>query len=163
MYVGFGTHYNKPTTYYGADTEKVVREFQQANKLVVNGVMDEVTLEQLNDMLENGFGFGMRSPVIQKFKKDLMKAGFGTHWKNPTIYYGADTEKVVRAFQNYYSLTVDGVMDNKSLTKLDEVLFSPYQKGKRSEEIQRLKQDLLKVRFGPHSNNPTTYYGADTE
>src|SRR5699024_372093 len=102
MKVGFGTHWNNPTTYYGADTEKVVREFQQANKLVVNGVMDEVTLEQLNDMLENGFGFGMRSPVIQKFKKDLMKAGFGTHWKNPTIYYGADTEKVVREFQNYY-------------------------------------------------------------
>src|SRR5699024_5705246 len=117
-------------TYYGADTEKVVRKFQQENKLVVNGIMDEVTLNELDSLLEKGFKKGMRSAEVQKMKKNLVKIGFGTHWNNPTTLYGSDTEKVVREFQAYYSLLVDGEMHIASMNKLDEVLSSPYQKGK---------------------------------
>ena len=163
MKVGFGTHWKNPTTYFGANTENVVREFQEANRLAVNGILDQVTLSRLKDMLENGFRRGMGSPFIQDIKKDLMKAGFGTHWKNPTTYYGADTEKVVREFQKYYSLTVDGAMNDETLEKLEEVLNGPYRKGKRSNKIQELKIDLMKVGFGLHWNNPTNYYGSDTE
>src|SRR5699024_5067469 len=53
---------------------------------------------------------GMRSAEVKKMKQNLMKIGFGTHWKNPTTLFGADTEKVVKEFQRYYGLSVDGSM-----------------------------------------------------
>src|SRR5690625_2286895 len=106
---------------------------------------------------------GERNSEVLKMKKDLVKIGFGSHWKNPTTYYGPDTEKVVRDFQKYYGLAVDGVMGDKSLLKLEETLSSPYQRGNRSEAIKSIKQDLVKLGFGSHWTNPTTYYGADTE
>src|SRR5699024_6683834 len=130
-------------------------------------IADQRTLDKLYNLLKdvqnNGLGFGMKSPQIQQIKKDLMKVGFGTHWSNPTTYFGKDTEKVVLEFQNYYSLHENGKIDDKSLSKLNEMLSSPYQKGKRSDEVLQVKQDLMEVGFGTHWKNPTTLYGSDTE
>ena len=163
MKLGFGTHWKNPTTYYGSDTEKVVKEFQKEYKLTVNGIMDEVTLEKMDELLAIGFKRNDRSKEIVKLKYDLMKAGFGTHWKNPTTYYGEDTEKVVKEFQAYYSLYVDGEMRLGTLNKLKEVINSPYQKGKSSAQIKKLKENLRIIGFGRHWKNPTNFYGDDTE
>src|SRR5699024_798148 len=105
---------------------------------------------------------GMRSAEVKKMKQNLMKIGFGTHWKNPTTLFGADTEKVVKEFQRYYGLSVDGSMGPASLGKLNEVLNSPYQKGKKSSAVKTVKNKLKSIGYGTHWKNPTTLYGSDT-
>ncbi|WP_218190714.1 peptidoglycan-binding protein [Evansella clarkii] len=169
MRIGFGTHWTNPTTYFGSDTEKVVREFQETNSLAVNGIADEVTLRKIEELLPQSHApnvkleFGTRHQSVVDFKHDLMSLGFGTHWSNPTTYFGPDTEKVVREFQRYYGLSVNGRGDQATLNKINEVLSSPLQLGKRSNEVQSFKQDLMKAGFGTHWSNPTTYFGSDTE
>ncbi|WP_078594212.1 peptidoglycan-binding protein [Evansella clarkii] len=169
MRIGFGTHWTNPTTYFGSDTEKVVKEFQETNSLAVNGIADEVTLRKIEELLPQSHApnvkleFGTRHQSVVDFKHDLMSLGFGTHWSNPTTYFGPDTEKVVREFQRYYGLSVNGRGDQATLNKINEVLSSPLQLGARSSEVQSFKQDLMKAGFGTHWSNPTTYYGSDTE
>src|SRR5699024_443194 len=164
--IGYGTHWKNPTTLYGSDTVKVVKEVQKKQGLVVNGIIDSKTLSKI-DSLYNGSNNGallegMRSAEVKKMKQNLKKIGFGTHWKNPTTLYGTDTVKVVKEFQRYYGLSVDGSMGPASLGKLNEVLTSPYQKGKKSAAIKKVKNNLKFLGYAPHWKNPTTLYGADT-
>src|SRR5699024_7673907 len=65
---------------------------------------------------------GKRSQEIKRLKQDLMRVGFGTHWDNPTTLYGPDTEKVVREFQQEQGLIVNGIIDEVTLAKIDELL-----------------------------------------
>ncbi|TES56750.1 hypothetical protein E2L07_03605, partial [Halalkalibacterium halodurans] len=162
MKLGFGTHWSNPTNYFGPDTERVVREFQAYYGLTVNGRGDEATLAKIAEQLSSPFQEGKRSDQIQELKLDLMKLGFGTHWSNPTTLYGPDTVKVVRQFQGYYGLVVNGIVDEVTEKKIYEILASPYQEGKRSDQIQQLKFDLMQLGFGTHWSNPTTLYGPDT-
>ncbi|MEJ9315537.1 peptidoglycan-binding protein [Halalkalibacterium halodurans] len=162
MKLGFGTHWSNPTTLYGPDTANVVREFQRHYGLVVNGIIDEVTYKKIEELKAQSLAPGIRRDDVIDFKLDLMKLGFGTHWSNPTNYFGPDTEKVVREFQAYYGLTVNGHGDEATLAKIAEQLASPFQEGKRSEQIREIKLDLMKLGFGTHWSNPTTLYGPDT-
>ncbi|GEM_PF-2209475 len=161
--LGFGTHWKNPTTYFGSDTEDVVREFQKAKGLAINGIVDEITLNRINELLDAPLKLGVRRADVVDFKKDLMSLGFGTHWTNPTNYFGPDTDKVVREFQNYYGLSVDGTGGKATLSKITEVLSSPNQLGSRSEKIKEIKLNLVTLGFGTHWKNPTTYFGSDTE
>src|SRR5690606_29452562 len=104
--------------------------------------IDEVTLNKINELINTPLSKGLKRPDIVWFKQDLMKTGFGTHWTNPSDYYGPDTEKVVKEFQSYYGLEPTGIADEATLAKIDEVISSPYQKGKRSQEIQEIKIDI---------------------
>ncbi|WP_078594200.1 peptidoglycan-binding protein [Evansella clarkii] len=160
--VGFGTHWANPTTYYGHDTVNVVKSFQQFYGLRVSGIIDEITLAKLKDVTPAVYKQGDRDEQIRIIKLDLMKAGFGRHWSNPTIYFGPDTVREIEAFQRYYGLPVDGQINQTTRMKLQEVLSSPYQLGKRSREIQELKRGLVKLGFGTHWTNPTAFYGQDT-
>ncbi|UTR11816.1 peptidoglycan-binding protein [Evansella sp. LMS18] len=159
---GFGTHWSPPTTLYGSETANEVRSFQQYYSLRVNGIMDEVTLARLNEILSSPYQQGNRSGKIQQLKLELQKTGFGTHWSPPTTLYGSETTNEVQSFQRYYSLRVNGIMDEVTLAKLDEILSSPYQQGNRSREIQLRKLDLQKAGFGTHWSPPTTFYGLET-
>lgn len=164
--IGYGTHWKNPTTLYGADTVKVVKDFQKKQNLVVNGIIDSKTLSKIDSLYNNkgsgAYTEGMRSADIKKMKQNLKKIGFGTHWKNPTTLYGSDTVKVVKEFQRYYGLSSDGSFGPSSKNKLNEVLNSPYQKGKRSSAIKKVKNNLKFLGYANHWKNPTTLYGADT-
>ncbi|MED4106441.1 N-acetylmuramoyl-L-alanine amidase, partial [Halalkalibacterium halodurans] len=163
MKLGFGTHWSNPTTLYGPDTVKVVRQFQGYYGLVVNGIVDEVTEKKIYEILASPYQEGKRSDQIQQLKFDLMQLGFGTHWSNPTTLYGPDTANVVRQFQRYYGLVVNGVMDEVTLKKMEEILTSPLRRGVTSEQVRKLKEDLMRLGYGLHWNNPTAFYGAETE
>src|SRR5699024_7931126 len=41
------------TTFYGKDTEAVVKKFKKEQKLVVNGIADEVTIKKIEKLLKN--------------------------------------------------------------------------------------------------------------
>ncbi|MEF3331723.1 N-acetylmuramoyl-L-alanine amidase, partial [Oceanobacillus oncorhynchi] len=89
------------------------------------------------------------------------RLGF-TFFKNPTNYFGSETEKGVRDFQRHFGLSVTGYGDEATLAKLDEILSSPLQRGKRNSASQSLKEDLVALGYLSLSN-PNNLYGSETE
>src|SRR5699024_10312949 len=83
-------------------------------------------------------------------------------FNNPNDYFGPKTERGVKGFQEYYGLTVSGIADDETLEKMDEILSSPFQSGKRHEDSIKLKEDLNKLSYLDFKN-PTTYYGPITK
>lgn len=104
---------------------------------------------------------GMRDKSVVTLKSDLSKLGFKVPG-NGTTYFGKDTEDKVKAFQRYYKLSADGIAGSGTLSKIDNVLKSPLQKGKRHNNTKKLKQDLASIGY-PVPGNGTTLYGVDTE
>ncbi|KYG30891.1 N-acetylmuramoyl-L-alanine amidase [Alkalihalobacillus trypoxylicola] len=154
------------TNVYGNDTEKVVKQFQNENGLVVNGIADEITLAKIAEIkkaqdsvpiLRNG----MRHAEVKVLKSNLGKLGFQVPG-NGTTLFGADTERKVREFQSYYKLGVDGVVGPATQAKIKSILNSPLQNGKRHSNTQKLKKDLAAIGY-PVPGNGTTLYGKDTE
>lgn len=155
--LGFGTI--KVSSYYGNYTERVVRKFQEYYGLVANGIADPVTLERLNKEFDKGFQYGARHEGISELKVKLNSLGFG-HIQ-VTDYYGSYTEKKVKDFQQYYGLNVTGKADMQTQDKIDTVLVSDYQEGKRHDGIIPMKKQLNWLGYGYISE--TNYFGSYTE
>src|SRR5690625_3233848 len=92
------------------------------------------------------YTIGDKGENVKSMKQDLVRTGFAS-WSNPTNYFGTSTRSAVKEFQSYYSLSVDGMMGPESLRKLNDVINSPYQKGKRSQDIQEVKFNLVSIGF----------------
>src|SRR5699024_5673519 len=168
---------DKPTTYFGTQTEKQVKAFQKSNGLVVDGIAGKATLNELKKAIKNPskeksasyYLKGMKHSGVKKLQEDLAKAGFKVTNK-PTTYFGPDTEKQVKAFQKKYKLLVDGVAGKATLKKLEEVIKKGssskpsadktkyYKKGMTDKGVKTLQQDLAKAGFKV-VDNPTTYFG----
>src|SRR5699024_280392 len=151
----------KGTTLFGSDTEKVVKSFQKKNGLAVNGIADEVTLAKIEEMKEGPLKKGMRREDVKSLKKDLAKLGF-TVRGNGTNLYGKDTEKKVKEFQKYYGMKADGVTGESTFEKIESILDSSLQKGKRHKDTVQLKKDL-KYLGSPVPGKGTTLFGSETE
>src|SRR5699024_284877 len=78
-------------------------------------------------------------------------------------YFGDSTENNVKSFQSYYGLLVSGIADEITLKKIDEVLNSPYQDGKRGTHVVESKKNLRKLGIGNYPANPSNYFGDSTE
>ena len=102
-----------------------------------------------------------RDDVID-LKINLEKVGFPVS-SNPTTHYGPTTEKKVKEFQQYYRVNdQSGVVGKATLSKIKEILSSPYQNGKYHAGTITLKKNLESLGF-PVSGNHTTHYGPLTE
>src|SRR5699024_9725361 len=66
-------------------------------------------------------------------------------------------------FQEYYNLRVNGIADEITLTKIDEILSSPYQDGRKGNHIVELKKDLTALGFGNFPSDPSKKYGPVTK
>src|SRR5699024_7820327 len=154
MKIGFGTHWKNPTTLFGADTEKVVKEFQGYYGLAVDGSMGPASLAKLDEVLNSPYQKGKKSSAVKTIKNKLKSIGYGTHWKNPTTLYGSDTVKVVKEFQKKQGLVVNGIIDSKTLSKIDSLYNGSNNgallEGMRSAEVKKMKQNLKKIGFGTH-------------
>lgn len=135
MHLGFANQWTNPNSNYGPETVKVVENFQSHYGLVVNGIVDEVTYEKIQGLINPPLSNGSSGENITEFKKDLMAAGFATSWTNPNNNYGPETVEYVKEFQAYYGLEVTGEGDEATLKQLDKVLNNPYQLGESSSEI----------------------------
>lgn len=149
------------TNYYGAGTEKKVKQFQKHYGLKQTGSADKKTLETLEKLVSNDMQNGNRNKATIQLKKDLKRLGFKVPG-NGTSLYGKQTEKKVKEFQKYYGLLESGIADEKTLNKIEEVLKSPLQNGKRHKTAIQLKYDLALLGYKV-SNNPTTLFGKETE
>src|SRR5699024_10036288 len=149
------------TTLYGESTTRKVKELQIYYNLKVNGIADEVTLEKIEEILSSPLQNGQKDAYTVILKKNLDKLGF-TVPGNGTTLYGKNTMKKVKEFQSHYKLKVNGIADAVTLAKIDEILSSPLQNGKRHKDVIKLKNNLAKIGYKV-SNNPTTLYGNKTE
>ncbi|MCD8509552.1 MAG: peptidoglycan-binding protein, partial [Bacillus sp. (in: Bacteria)] len=156
---------NNVSPVFGAGTEEAVRDFQRYYGLVENGIADSVTLRKIDEILSSPMQRGNSSSSIQELKRNLTRLGFTT-WNinavSPT--FGVGTEEAVRFFQSYYGLVVNGIAEEVTLRKVQEVLNSPMQNGNRSSAIQELKRNLVRLGYANWNlANINTVFGDGTE
>ncbi|WP_178075221.1 peptidoglycan-binding protein, partial [Pseudomonas sp. 2995-1] len=152
---------SNPTTYFGSSTEAVVKEFQTYYGLEVTGKVGQETLAKLDEILTSPLRNGERHESSIQLKLDLSMLGYHVS-DNPTTFYGSTTEAMVRDFQADHGLRVNGIADQVTLAKLEELVTKPMQFGMRRSDVITLKEDLEVAGFHI-SNNPTTYFGPSTE
>ncbi len=159
--LGFGNFSSNPTNVYGSVTAGVVEEFQAYYGLAVSGIADEVTLAKMNEILTSPYTEGNSSSSIAELKNKLTILGFGNFPSNPSNAYGSVTAGVVKEFQQYYGLVVNGIADEVTLAKIEEIL-PPYRIGDNHQGIVKLKRDLTEIGFGNFPSNPSSAYGSIT-
>ncbi|MCR6108182.1 peptidoglycan-binding protein [Salipaludibacillus agaradhaerens] len=158
--VGFHVSDN-PNTAYGPTTERKVKEFQSYYGLVANGIGDEVTLAKIEELLSSSFQNGESHEDVITLKENLSKLGFHVS-DNPNMVYGPMTERRVREFQAYYGLVVNGMADELTLAKIEELINSPLSRGDYRQDVVDLKIKLAEIGFVV-SSNPTPRFGPSTE
>ncbi|MEC5426098.1 peptidoglycan-binding protein, partial [Virgibacillus sp. C22-A2] len=156
-HIGFGNIL--VTDLYGDFTELKVREFQKYYGLIVNGIADDHTIEKLSSIANTPFQNGKRHSNTILLKENLNQLGFG----NITIstLYGNFTEEKVTEFQNYFGLIPNGIADDRTFKKIDELLSSPFQQGKRHKATLQLKKNLNAIGYG--GITLSDFYGSFTE
>lgn len=158
-YLGYSVPGNG-TNYYGKETSKKVKQFQKSHNLVESGLVDEITEEKIQQVLNQPMGIGLKRKDVIQLKKDLKTLGFKVPG-NGTNYFGAQTEKQVKAFQKHYGLSPSGIVDQPTEDELKTLLKTPLQSGYRDSDTPRLKRMLAAVGY-PVPGNGTNYYGAGT-
>src|SRR5699024_12526119 len=106
-----------------------------------------MTREKIEEVLNPPYRGGDRGEPVVELKEKLVKLGFAS-WDEPSQFYGSVTEGVVKGFQEAYDLTVDGVADEETLARLDDVLAEcRYQDGDKVENVNALQEELVSVVF----------------
>ena len=96
---------------FSSQTEDAVKDFQQSNGLVVDGVVGPVTWSHVHPYREASpiLRAGSLGPVVAMLQ-GVLKTGFGYSGAIDGIF-GPVTEAVVRQYQTDSGLPVTGVMD----------------------------------------------------
>lgn len=166
--VGFHTS-NNPTTYYGGKTADSVSSFQRKYGLVINGIAGPVTRDKISQLVRDSgnndsttLSKGNYHDDVIDLKVKLEKLGFHIS-NNPTTYYGGSTESTVKEFQSYYRVTGDaaGVAGKNTWNKINDILSTYFQVGKRNKDNIRLKEDLNSLGF--NGIKVTDFYGSYTK
>ena len=143
------------TNYFGNWTETRVRQFQDYYGLSVTGKANQPTLDKLNEVVSSPFQLGERHSETVDIKQKLNEIGFG--YITVTTLYGNFTQNQVEAFQNYYGLRVNGIADEVTLSKIDEIYNHPLQHGKRNNQLIDIKEKLNALGYGHIT--VTNYFG----
>ncbi|WP_404455536.1 peptidoglycan-binding protein [Oceanobacillus kapialis] len=158
--LGFAS-FNSPNNYFGSQTEQATKDLQEYYRLSETGVADETTLDKIEEILSSPFQNGEKHEMTIGMKENLKSLGF-LSFDNPTDYYGTTTEAGVRAFQEHFDLPVSGIAEPNTFAKIEEILSSPHQKGKRHQGTIAIKENLVKLGISSFVN-PNEYFGPKTE
>src|SRR5699024_7982050 len=71
-------------------------------------------------------------------------------------------EKIVKSFQEKNDLVVNGIADEITLAKIEELKEVPLKRGMRREDVKTLKEDLKKLGFTVPGDG-TNLFGKQTE
>ncbi|HIK26834.1 MAG: peptidoglycan-binding protein [Oscillatoriaceae bacterium SKW80] len=116
-------YYNGPITgYFGELTEEAVKRAQQAQGQSVDGIADERLISSLqnsgNNTTQVQLARGDSGEAIIDLQNNLKAAGY---YDGPvTGFFGSLTEAAVMAFQQAKGLSVNGIVDEKILSLLNE-------------------------------------------
>ncbi|MBM7096827.1 peptidoglycan-binding protein [Bacillus sp. H-16] len=158
--LGFYVSTDFPTS-YGPATDEAVRTFQEYYGLVVNGIYDSVTSSAMEKNLNNSLRSGENNLQVEELKNNLNYLGFPVAMSFP-MNFGPATEIAVEDFQAYYGLVVNGMGDEVTLRKINEIIEAPLAPGLKRQDVIQFKRDLKKSGFKV-SSNPTDWYGPSTE
>src|SRR5699024_5667625 len=75
---------------------------------------------------------GMESDQVTELKLMIKKVKIGNYPEDPSIKFGDSTTRNVKEFQSYFpDLRQDGVVDLETWNKLESIVNSEYQNGKK--------------------------------
>ena len=102
------------TGIFGPQTEQAVKDFQQSNGLVVDGVVGPITWGHIHPYREASptLQAGSLGPIVAMLQ-GVLKTGFGYTGPIDGIF-GPVTEAVVRKYQTDSGLPVTGIMDERT-------------------------------------------------
>ncbi|WP_027965261.1 peptidoglycan-binding protein [Halalkalibacillus halophilus] len=148
------------TKFYGDDLVAAVSEFQEYYSMSVTGHADSDTRSKMASVLVPPYQDGDRGQPVVTLKEKLVELGFAG-WSSPSQFYGSITSDVVSDFQSYYGLTANGIANQTTLNKMDEILNSPYSIGNRGQHVVDMKTDLVELGYASWSS-PSASYGEIT-
>ncbi|OFW60269.1 MAG: hypothetical protein A2W01_09075 [Candidatus Solincola sediminis] len=109
--------------YYGEQTARVVRAFQEQRGLRADGSVDETTWHEL---VEASFRLGdrflylrippFRGDDVRKIQRYLNSLGFNAGREDGI--FGQDTERALRAFQHNMGIPIDGIAGSSTISCL---------------------------------------------
>ena len=126
---------------YGDETREWVEAFQDRKGLTVDGIAGPLTLGQLREDIiyrpgTSGRGVELLQTDLMYFTVDL--SPFGADGE-----YGSTTERGVRDFQTYNSLSVDGVAGPNTFYSIDESYETLYvEEGSEGALVRRIQDQL---------------------
>lgn len=141
--LGFGEL--KVDYYFGDFAEKKVKQFQNYYGLEVTGIADIPTLSKIKDLINSPLQLNSYHEDVIQLKQKLNWIGYGNI--KVTNLFGPKTEQCVKKFQKIHNLPVDGIVDDQTYAKIDEVLSNLYKLGNRHEQIAQLKRNLNRLGF----------------
>lgn len=113
--------------YYGNKTKSAIAAFQQDCGLNKTGVMDQNTLNALDERSGGlrafiGISKGSSGNQVRYMQMDLIGLGYLTDTADGK--YGPKTEAAIRSFQGDYGLTADGSAGRTTMTALKNVVVA---------------------------------------
>lgn len=168
----------KPTGYFGTNTQDAVIQFQKAKGLTVDGKAGPLTRQALlgdkytaitGKRLTTGakteaevYYPGDRADEIKVIQQKLKDLEYYTY-SNITGYYGPITEDAVRRFQSVNRLTVDGIVQGDTLKLLQSgnAKYFVLYPGDKGDLVVELQKRLKELKY--FSGSTTGYFGNVTE
>lgn len=160
--LGFETE-EDAKNYFGEATQEKLKKLQVYFSMEVTGKADISTRKGVKALLDTFFIDGEETQEVRRFKQNLTALGFGTFPDTPSFRYGPVTESVVKDFQSYYHLAVNGVGDKVTLAKMEALLDASLKDGDDHGDVKTLKLNLTALGFGNFPEWPSTRYGPVTE
>jgi peptidoglycan hydrolase-like protein with peptidoglycan-binding domain len=99
---------------------------------------------------------GMRHSDVTELQQDLKQFGFFT--ASPTGYFGHMTKNSVISFQKQYSLSVDGIAGNETISKINS-LKSEYQAVSRGSVSRDKSTHSIEIELLPWFETVDKIYG----
>lgn len=170
----------RPTGYFGTNTQAAVIEFQKKENLTVDGKAGPVTRKKLlgkayqqipdTRMAEDsGDGeevlalrAGDRGDEVEKAQKKLKELGYYTYG-SITGYFGPVTKDAVIRFQKASDLTADGIIGAATSAKLyaADAKAGVYSRGDSGSEVKKIQTRLKELNY--FSSSVTGFFGSITE
>lgn len=152
------------TGYFGSDTTKAVKLFQEKNKLTQTGRIDGDTREMLysENAKSHYISFGAEGEEVKQFQEILQRLGYLT--TTPDGKSGNDTVAAIKRFQEKNGLIADGNLGpaTRKLLLSDKAQANALTVGMSGVDVENV-QKLLKKHGYLKDKNCTGYYGSVTE
>ncbi|MFB4213362.1 peptidoglycan-binding protein [Shouchella sp. JSM 1781072] len=158
--LGFPISQN-PTEHYGPQTAQAVSNYQRSRGLTITGAINQSTYDRIRNEANQPLQFGMYRDDVIQLKQFLARAGFPVPG-NTNNYFGPGTEQQVRAFQQAYRLTVNGIADDNTWKALENINSSILYNGVHDAKVVQLKKYLAILGF-PVPGSGNDFFGDETE
>src|SRR5699024_396915 len=143
------------TNYFGDWTQTRVKQFQKYYGLQVDGAVGPSTMKKINAVYNSPFQKGKSHKKTAEIKKKLNDLGYSGI--TVTNYFGDYTKKQVQKFQRDYGLRVNGIADEVTRKKIDEI-WDASDSVKETSYGLTLKQALnMQMKANPQSDKNYAY------